>query len=63
MSNLAEYMASTSPTNGSSVLKIMGLSLQSNAVRVAWQGGTLARQVVERTAEKYREAYERLTSV
>jgi len=47
ISNLAEYLADTNPTNAASRLEVTGLSMVSNAVRVTWTGGSNAWQYLE----------------
>ncbi len=43
-----EYWAATDPTSSGSVLRITGTTVTGGVVMVEWQGGTLARQVLER---------------
>ena len=47
ISNLAEYLADTNPTNAASRLEVTGLSMVSNAVRLTWTGGSNAWQYLE----------------
>lgn len=47
ISNLAEYLADTNPTNAASRLAVTDLSIVSNAVRLTWIGGSNAWQYLE----------------
>lgn len=47
ISNLAEYLADTNPTNAASRFEITDLAIVSNAVRLAWTGGSNAVQIIE----------------
>lgn len=49
MPNWQEYIADTCPTSAQSVLRFLELSLDSDGVRLEWQGGVQARQILERT--------------
>ena len=40
MSNLQEYLTGTDPTNSASALRIIGLALSGNDVRITWTMGT-----------------------
>ncbi len=46
MSVLAEYIADTNPTNANSLLRFTGISVETGGVRVSWQGGINARQIL-----------------
>ena len=48
MSNLDEFNADTCPTNAISVLALTGILPEGNNVRIAWQGGVMATQFLER---------------
>jgi len=48
MSNLAEFVADTIPTNGDSFLGLTALAVSNGNVIVHWQGGILATQLIER---------------
>lgn len=45
--NAEEYDADTNPTNSTSKLAITGLTPDGGGVRIDWQGGNLARQILE----------------
>lgn len=47
MSNWQEFLADTAPTNGASLLAILGVRRESNGVQLVWIGGSGATQVVE----------------
>ncbi len=47
ISNLAEYLADTNPTNAASRLAVTSLTIVSNQVRLVWTGGSSAWQIVE----------------
>ncbi len=49
LSNLAEYLADTNPTNAASCLAIIGISIFSNTVRLLWIGGSNSWQSVQRS--------------
>ena len=47
LTNHEEWQADTAPANPLSVLRLIGLEMESPQIRVRWQGGTSARQIVE----------------
>jgi hyaluronate lyase len=47
LSNLAEYLADTNPTNAASRLAITSIAIVSNEVRLIWTGGSSVWQFVE----------------
>ena len=47
ISNLAEYLADTNPTNTASRLAVTGIAIVSNQVRITWSGGVNANQSIE----------------
>ncbi len=47
ISNLAEYLADTSPTNAASRLAVTSLAVVANQVRLTWIGGVNANQFIE----------------
>ena len=48
VSDFAEYMADTNPTNAASALRITSLQLASEGNYIEWQGGTSAKQELQR---------------
>ena len=48
MSNYAEYIADTDPTDPNSYLRIIGVQTMSNGLTISWQGGTWATQYLQR---------------
>ena len=46
-SNLAEFLAGTDPTNGTSRLALIDLQPQATGFQVVWTGGTSVTQIVE----------------
>lgn len=46
--NLLKYLADSNPTNALAVLRISRIVPEVNGLRMEWQGGTQARQFVER---------------
>ena len=51
MKNWEEFVADTNPTNAQSVLRFRRLEFTVDGVRVEWQGGVEARQVLERSSD------------
>ena len=47
LSNLAEYLADTNPTNAASRLAVTSFTIISNQIRLTWTGGSSAWQYVE----------------
>lgn len=47
MATWAEFRADTVPTNGNSVLAILGICRTNGVLRVEWKGGIEARQLLE----------------
>ncbi len=50
MSNWQEYAADTDPLNPDSSLRLTGLQVAPNGVRLSWSGGIEARQYLERSS-------------
>jgi len=50
MPDYEEWIAGTDPQNCNSALRILGYKVEGGQARVTWQGGTSARQYVERRA-------------
>jgi len=48
MSNYAEYIADTDPTDPNSYLRITSAQVSTNGVQINWSGGSQARQYVQR---------------
>jgi hypothetical protein len=51
MKNWEEFVADTNPTNAASVLRFRGLQPTETGMRIEWQGGVQARQVLERAVD------------
>ena len=51
MKNWEEYVADTNPTNKLSVLRFRGLQMTETGMRIEWQGGVQARQILERAVD------------
>jgi hypothetical protein len=51
MSALHEYVADTNPTNALSALRISQIALEGGDVRIGWQGGMAATQLLERNTD------------
>jgi len=49
MNNLAEYIAGTDPTDPNSYLHFTRIHVETNNVRLEWQGGTRATQYVQQS--------------
>jgi hypothetical protein len=50
MPDYQEWIAGTDPWNSNSALRMLGYKVEGGQARVTWQGGTSARQYVERRA-------------
>src|ERR1051325_261255 len=48
--NYAEYVAGTDPLNSNSYLRITGILNLGGGAQINWQGGTQARQILQRTS-------------
>lgn len=51
VSNIREYLCDTTPTNAGSLLAITGIGVETNGIRVEWQGGNAAMQFLERCTD------------
>jgi hypothetical protein len=51
MKNWKEFVADTNPTNKLSVLRLRGLQMTETGMRIEWQGGVQARQILERAVD------------
>jgi hypothetical protein len=58
--NWQEYVADTNPTNAASYLRITGLSLVPEGLRIEWQGGILATQYLQSLADLGTNTWENL---